>query len=321
MGKNNKWIESQPDDTVRQVARRALDSRLKRTWHYLERAVRSSQSESENVHQLRVFARRTAAAMDIFGEWLPERRGDWMRRQVKRIRQAAGEARDFDVLSMRWMAYVERLPSGQAAFLLEHIKRHRQEAQQPIQAIYKTLIRKRFARRTAGLIKRIREHAGQGVCAEQFGCMAHVALRRLVVPYLKSALAEMTDAEALHAFRIQGKQVRYAMEIFAGAFEADFRQQLYPVVATLQERLGAINDHVTAQAHFSGWLAESESCATRQAIELGIREEQQALEASRREFLDWWTPERREALCRRFGQYLQLETTDERPPRDDDRAG
>ena len=33
----------------------------------------------------------------------------------------------------------------------------------------------------------------------------------------------MSDAAALHAFRIQGKQVRYAMEIFAGAFDEDFR--------------------------------------------------------------------------------------------------
>jgi CHAD domain-containing protein len=311
MGRNNKWIESKPDDTVRQVARRALKSRLKRTWHYLELAMRSSQRDSEDVHQLRIFARRTASAMDIFGEWLPARRGDWMRRQVKRIRQAAGEARDFDVLSMRWMSFVERHPCPQPALLLEHIKRHRQEAQQPIEAIYKKLIREEFARRTAGLIKRIREHAGQDVCTGQFGCMAHVALRRLVVPYLNTALAEMNDAEALHAFRIQGKQVRYAMEVFAGAFEADFRQQLYPVVATLQERLGAINDHVTAQAHFSCWLTETDSCATRQAIELGIHEEQQAFEASRREFLDWWTPERREDLCRRFAQYLKLETVDE----------
>jgi CHAD domain-containing protein len=321
MGRNNKWIESQPDDFVRQVARRALESRLKRTWHYLELAVRCPQSDSENVHQLRVFARRTAAAMDIFGAWLPKRRGDWMRKQVKRIRRAAGEARDFDVLSMRWMSHIERLPSGQAALLLEHIKRHRQEAQLPVKAIYKKLIREEFARRTAGLIKRIREHAGQGPCAGQFGCMARVALGQLVVPYLKAAQAEMADAEALHAFRIQGKLVRYAMEIFAGAFEADFRQELYPIVATLQERLGAINDHVTAQAHFTQWSAESESCATRQAFELGIEQEQQALEASRREFLDWWTAERREDLCRRFGQYLQLETVDERAPRCDDHGG
>ena len=64
-------------------------------------------------------------------------------------------------------------------------------------------------------------------------------------------LDAVLDVQALHAFRIQGKQVRYAMEIFAGAFPPEFREQLYPIVETLQDRLGAINDHVTAQTHFS----------------------------------------------------------------------
>jgi CHAD domain-containing protein len=96
---------------------------------------------------------------------------------------------------------------------------------------------------------------------------------------------------------------------------------LYPVVATLQERLGAINDHVTAQAHFSQWLAESESCATRQAFEWAIQQEQHALEATRREFLDWWTHDRREDLGRRFAQYLQLDIVDETAPRYDDCGG
>jgi CHAD domain-containing protein len=321
MGRNNKWIEGQPEDTVQLVARRALENRLQRTWHYLELEMRSPQSEIENVHQLRVFARRTAAAMDIFAAWLPTRRGIWMAKQVKRIRRAAGEARDFDVLAARWLARVDRNPSDQAALLLEHIQRHRQEAQQPIEAIHKKLVRKKFARRTSKLLKRIRERAGEGTCAGRFGCMARVALGHLVRPYLESALAEMTDPEALHAFRIQGKQVRYAMEIFAGAFEADFRQQLYPIVATLQDRLGAINDHVTAQTHFSEWLTATESCATRHALELGIREEQQALEASRKDFLSWWSRERREDLRRCFARYLQLETPAEPAPRYEDCGG
>ncbi len=105
-------------------------------------------------------------------------------------------------------------------------------------------------------------------------------------------------------FRIQGKQVRYAMEIFAGAFDENFRKELYPIVATLQERLGAINDHFTAQIYFANWLAEARSCAVREALEMGIDCEAKALVASRREFLDWWTVARREDLERRFAAYV-----------------
>jgi hypothetical protein len=67
MGRNSKWIESQPEDSAELVARRALGARLGRLWHYLERSVlHDSSGDTENVHQLRVFTRRTAAAMEIF---------------------------------------------------------------------------------------------------------------------------------------------------------------------------------------------------------------------------------------------------------------
>ena len=75
MGRNSKWIEGQPDDPIEKAARRALAARLERMWHYLERAVREPKSETENVHQLRVFTRRAASALEIFEAWLPERRG------------------------------------------------------------------------------------------------------------------------------------------------------------------------------------------------------------------------------------------------------
>ena len=97
------------------------------------------------------------------------------------------------------------------------------------------------------------------------------ALGRLVGAYFTAAQAEMSDAAALHAFRIQGKQVRYAMEIFAGAFDDDFRGQLYPLVVTLQERLGAVNDHVTAQSYFVAWHNDADSVAVQRIFRAGHR--------------------------------------------------
>lgn len=304
MGRNSKWIDSRPDDSVRRVARSALAARLERVWHYLELAVWQPQRETENVHQLRVFSRRAAAALDIFAAWLPPRRGRWMQKHLKRVRQAAGDARDLDVLWMRWMDRVEQIPSGHAALLLDQVKRRRREAQRPIEEIHAQLTRKRFDRRTAKFLKRVHARGGEGPGGERFACMARVALSRLVVPYLEAAAAEMADAEAMHAFRIQGKQVRYAMEIFAGAFDREFREDLYPVVATLQERLGTINDHVTARTHLAAWRDEADSCVLRQALESGLEHEQRSFDLARQEFLNWWTSERRADLGRRFARYV-----------------
>jgi CHAD domain-containing protein len=317
MGRNGKWIDSRPDDAVQTVARCALEARLGRMWHYLELAVRESLSETENVHQLRVFSRRAASALEMFDAWLPPRRGRWIRKQVKRVRKAAGEARDLDVLRMRWTATGQLLPPDQAVVLLEHVEVRRRAAQRPIEAIYAQLLGKRFPRRTTKFLRRVRESGGEEPRVTRFGCLAQLSLGRLVVPYLAAAQAPLTDVEALHAFRIQGKRVRYAMEIFVGAFDAPFRHELYPVVAALQERLGAINDHVVAQAYLVRWREAAETCTMRQALEVGTYHEQQALDASRKEFLEWWTPERQEDLRRQFALYVQLENPDEQPPRND----
>jgi CHAD domain-containing protein len=198
---------------------------------------------------------------------------------------------------------------------LEQIKRRRKAAQEPIEAIRKKLARRRFARWTKELLKRLRRRGAADACDDRFGCVARVALGGVVRPYLVAAAAELDDAAAMHAFRIQSKQVRYAMEIFAGAFDDEFRKELYPLVVTLQDRLGPINDHVTAQTYFAAWHAEAESCAVRAALEMGIDCEQQSLESTRREFLDWWTPGRREDLGRRFSRYVELECPEQPAPR------
>jgi len=309
MARSSKWIESRPDDRVEDVARRALEARLERLWHFLELAVLEPPSEAENVHQLRVYARRTAAAMEIFNDWLPRRRGRWMAKQLKRVRKAAGEARDLDVLHMRWTERRQEIPGDEAALLLDEVSSRRRDAQLPIEETFHKLARKRFPRRAEQFVKRIRlRTSAPGPCDERLDCLARAALGRLVVPYLKAAAAEMSDAEALHAFRIQSKQVRYAMEIFGGAFDPEFRQELYPIVESLQDRLGAINDHVTAQQYLADWRGATCSCALERAIEVGNQLERSWFEVRRREFLEWWTVERRDDLAGRFARYVDLET-------------
>jgi CHAD domain-containing protein len=308
MGRNPKWIESQPDDPVEDVVCRALESRLERLWTFLELAVDEPPSDTENVHHLRVFTRRTATAMELFADWLPRRRGRWVRKQVKRVRKAAGEARDLDVLRIDWNERLAPLPAGQQALLIEQVKRRRRKSQWPIEEAYQTLNEKNFERRAEKFIERVHWRGDQpGPCDQRMACFARRSLSGLLGPYLEAASAEMSDVEALHAFRIQSKQVRYAMEIFAGAFDDRFRQELYPLVATLQDHLGEINDHVTAQSYLARWRAETEAPAVLEALDAGSELEHAALVASHQAFLDWWTTDRREDLRRQFARYVDLD--------------
>ncbi len=97
------------------------------------------------------------------------------------------------------------------------------------------------------------------------------------------------------------------MEVFAGAFDAPFRDELYPLVVDLQDRLGAINDHVTAAQYLEGWRAAAESCDKSKAFEQGIEHHRRALEASRQEFLAWWTVDRQHDLAARFSRFVAVD--------------
>lgn len=315
MGRNTKWIEGHPDESAQEVASRALSARLERMWHYLDRADRQTQQDIEDVHQLRVFARRAAAAMEIFDAWLPPRRGRWMRKQVKRVRKAAGDARDLDVLVMRWTERSRIDPSDQTALLLDELADHRRWAQLPIGEIHEKLARKRFEHRVKKFIERVYLRGPRQPCHDRLDCLARASLGRLVGPFLEASRLESPDVQALHAFRIQSKQIRYAMEIFGGAFDESFRRDLYPLVAELQDRLGAINDHVTAHAYLCTWRDQANECATREALDGAIDNEGRDIERSRQEFLAWWTGQRRDDLRRRFAQYLQVPDAHGEAPR------
>ena len=317
MGLHGKWIESEPGDPIRGVAKRALRARMEPMWRFLKLAVREPRDEVENVHQLRVYSRRAAAVMEIFADWLPPRRAERMQKHIKRIRKAAGDARDLDVLAARAGSRVARLSDNEAVLLAREFEKRRQEAQRPIEQVYEALKGKRFRRKCRSFIKRVRCRRDQADCDRQFACLARAELGRLVVPYLESAAAELTDPQALHAFRIQGKQVRYAMEVFAGAFDSSFRHDLYPLVATLQDRLGEINDYVTSEKHLALWREQADSDALAAALDSLRRLEHESLASARQAFLVWWTPERRAELRRGFARYVPSESAPQVPPATD----
>src|SRR4051794_10914433 len=92
-----KWLpDVSPGDRAVDVAARALAVRLDAVRRYLQRAARTR--DPEDVHQLRVWSRRADAALDLFADLLPRDQHRWFRKWMRRLRRAAGRARDADVL-------------------------------------------------------------------------------------------------------------------------------------------------------------------------------------------------------------------------------
>ena len=131
------------------------------------------------------------------------------------------------------------------------------------------------------------------------------SLRPLADAFFAALPGDDADDAALHRFRIRGKELRDGLELLAGAFPPAFRDELYPLVATLQEKLGQVNDLATAQRRLGEWLAATGDPAAvshlrrRQAV---VGEE---LVRARADFRQWWTPELRAGLRTRFEELLE----------------
>lgn len=294
MAKFVKWVEAGADELLEDVAVRSLDSRLQPVMHYVPLAAKHPERDIENVHQMRVWARRAAAAMSLYAELLPKRRRKWLNGQLKAIRRAANDARDDDVFLARLAE--DTAHAAVAKPLLEKVRRHRQDSQRPIVDLWKELFELgRFPRRCAKLLRKVRlrgEVANAGPVT--FRPWAESRIRPVIESFFTAAAADLSDVDAMHRFRIAGKKLRYAIELLAPAFGESLRTQAYPALQNMQDRLGEINDRAAAATRLKRWLEQAGGSQQAAYLQEMLRQEQLRLEERRNEFLAWWNV-RREA--------------------------
>lgn len=300
MLRKSKWIDNvAADSPLTEAARAALEERLPLVSHYLPLSAEKHEEEVEYVHQLRVATRRSAATVEIFQDTLPRKRRKWFERCLKRVRRAAGEARDMDVLCERFSKDDET--ARQYAALLEEIAQRRQTAQAPIVEVYHRVRDSEYDRRVAGLLKRIRWR-GEG-SRPSLAKAAPSILRPIASKFMESGRADLADIHNLHTLRKDGKQLRYAMELLANAFDDSFRRKLYPKVEGVQERLGEINDHFTAHERFSRWAQHHRGTELGGMLADLAADEEAAMLATGDAFRDWWSSDRKKRL------YSDLDST------------
>jgi CHAD domain-containing protein len=293
-----KWIsDAEQDEQLDQVAARTLQARLEAVQLYLERATDRAEHSVENVHQVRVWTRRAAAALNLYADLLPRRRTRRLKKTLRQIRRTAGEARDCDILAERLAddpkAETERDWS-------EQTRTRRVKAEQSLIALHDRLERdRRFERQIKRLLVRIRPRRGLSGQSLRFAVWARLSLRPIVDRFF-AAGADVRSDEALHRFRIRGKELRYAMELLLAAFPATFRDELYPIVEDLQDRLGEISDLVTVSR-----LTHAKESGSNKAQRAFWKGQRHSLEQAAQGFRAWWTAERGDALRARFDAMLE----------------
>lgn len=210
--------------------------------------------EAEFIHQARVALRRLRSAIKLFAPVLPPDFVKAYGQTWQTLAGALGDARNWDVF------LEETLPPIQAQFPDDRdLKRLRNEARQ----------RARRARRSIVRLLAVREYPRLIV---EFTAAVYALGDVLPLPLKKFAgerlayharrarkLAEKSTtltADERHRMRIAFKKLRYTTEFFAPLLPANRLAPYLAVLGRLQDELGLINDHVTAETLIKEVLAK-----------------------------------------------------------------
>jgi CHAD domain-containing protein len=279
------------------MAAKTLRRRLDAVWSELRRACDSG-ADAEHVHRLRVATRRALAAFEAFHPLLPARRRAWFEKRLRRLRRAAGETRDLDVLTDR---LATSTASRARSRLVAMLAKQRTKSCIPILEQRERLLEDDWQGRVSQLLERVRSRRRQPA----FGSFARRRFKPMIKAFFAKADRKLRDADEIHELRIAGKKLRYALEIFATVFPLRVRSRCQESLEQLQETLGGFTDHAAAADRFARWARSPDAGANRKLLAELCRDENTQADRARKVFSSWWKPSRRRTLRRRFERTLQ----------------
>lgn len=282
-----------PESTLRDAAERALRARLGAVMDRLPAAAAGGDDGPGHVHKLRVATRRAAASLDLFEACVREKDLRSWRKALRRIRRAAGQVRDMDVLA-GLLARAQKKAGAEAAPAMECLLRlareGRAEGHARLVEAAERHPRSDLRRRRRKLLRGLRDLEGSGPTGRMlFGEAGRATLLTILSDFRAAAEHDLKDIESLHALRLAGKRLRYAAETHgAGTSEAATRDLLQRL-EDMQESLGAIND----SHQVVGFLREAlASGRVPEALRAGVEAMERRWVEQRTDragaFLEWW---------------------------------
>jgi CHAD domain-containing protein len=204
----------------------------------------------DEIHELRVAARRLRVALRLFRRMLPSKDVTRFRADLRWFASSLGDVRDLDVYTDNFKSYCAALPPEQRSELdgyQLYLRRERAEARERAKAAV-------AAPRTAALFHAVAAFAGRGPSAGAVrrwrsltvadGIRDSVRRSTARVRRLGNRIGTRARATELHELRIKTKRLRYELEFFAEVYPA-LRQTARSCKA-LQDLLGAHQDACTA---------------------------------------------------------------------------
>ncbi len=297
---DNKWVSCvSPEQSMRKVARRILDARLRSVAYWLPCAAERCDDDVEYVHQLRVSSRRAAAALRMFRPLIDKSTTRAMRSILRQVRNVAGAARDLDVMREQFERHRMGVADDIAGKWLCEVDRRRTIAQQAIVDLYKQMPVEAFDRHVDHLLHLVGTR-NKRLAKRRFGEQVDRDFKAVLGEFFTAFAQDLSDAGTLHQLRIQAKKVRYTIELVEVAYPACLRRRLYPRIVAIQDVLGTANDHATAREIFDGWSEKTDDPVLRAFLQGQGVVAAKACVDLRHAFLLTWTPRAVAQLCRRF---------------------
>ena len=272
-----KWLKCDPQQPANEVAQAAFANRLNKIAKLSEDSSFHFREDIEHIHDLRVATRRGQAMLRFFREFAdPEALGQVLK-SLSKIRKAAGRARDLDVL-------IERTQP------LEFLLRKRKKAQKRILAAHAEYVESGLLR---SQIEKLCEASQTTVTDSRLATVAFAdwAIPRLVSIIEKSLAtwpSDTSDIQRLHDLRIELKHLRYTIELVGSALDPNVKSNTYPLLRSVQNVLGNINDHGVAIEKITKWLRKLNDKEQVTALEKILKAEEARLAEAIESFQNDW---------------------------------
>lgn len=294
MARYEKWLKFAAADTpADEVARGALTERLLAVSFFLKKSVGSA-DETEAIHQLRVWTRRAATALDLFAAGLPQRRCERMQKTLHKLRHVAGEVRDCDVQRERLENAKQDVPGS----ALRSLQKDRRHAGKRLKKLRRRLRRKdRLKLQIEELLEKVawpKRHSKR--LTPPFGALCNRYLAVLADAFFTRSKVSLRNFDNLHQLRIAGKQLRYALELATPIVPARALRKLYDALDEAQDRIGVVCDEKALIDSARKWLAEATKAKQRQRLEKLLKAQERQYDLAHQKLLRWWSA----ALMRRF---------------------
>jgi CHAD domain-containing protein len=240
----DRWLGPVPaDETLQATAGRALEGRISALLHYLRLANGHSDDEEavedhEQIHRIRVWSRRSVAALRVFSPVLESGPAKQWRKLLASTRRATGRIRDLDVLVDRLL-----ISDPGTTELVPEFERQRHVAREELRLGWRSDNPEWSLR---GLLEELPGCLHPPAEIETFSTWAPARLSKVYGRFRRSWPLLGDDAKAHHRFRIRAKDLRYALELLAAPFASEIVAATYSEMEMLQDLLGEMNDLSTS---------------------------------------------------------------------------